>query len=107
MKPALQLRLHQQLALTPQLQQAIRLLQLSRVELEMELVEALETNPLLDLEEAEPDGDAESDAPDDIPDLATEAEPETFEIEAADDLPLDLGRERPEDRKSTRLNSSH
>jgi RNA polymerase sigma-54 factor len=49
MKPALNLRLHQQLALTPQLQQAIRLLQLSSVELEMELREALESNPLLEL----------------------------------------------------------
>ena len=94
MKPALQLRLHQQLALTPQLQQAIRLLQLSRTELEVELAEALETNPLLDLEEAEPEGDAQPDAPADAPDPAAEAEPETFEIEAADDLPLDLGRER-------------
>ena len=51
MKPALNLRLHQQLALTPQLQQAIRLLQLSSVELEMELREALESNPLLELPE--------------------------------------------------------
>ena len=51
MKPALQLRLHQQLALTPQLQQAIRLLQLSSVELEMELRQALESNPLLELTE--------------------------------------------------------
>ena len=51
MKPALHLRLSQQLALTPQLQQAIRLLQLSSVELEMELREALESNPLLELAE--------------------------------------------------------
>jgi len=50
-KPALHLRLNQQLALTPQLQQAIRLLQLSSVELEMELQEALESNPLLELAE--------------------------------------------------------
>ena len=49
MKPALHLRLSQQLALTPQLQQAIRLLQLSSVELETELREALESNPLLEL----------------------------------------------------------
>src|SRR5689334_5437102 len=51
MKPALHLKLHQQLALTPQLQQAIRLLQLSSVELEMELRQALESNPLLELSE--------------------------------------------------------
>jgi RNA polymerase sigma-54 factor len=50
-KPALQIRLHQQLALTPQLQQAIRLLQLSSIELEMELRDALESNPLLEMSE--------------------------------------------------------
>jgi RNA polymerase sigma-54 factor len=62
-KPALQLRLHQQLALTPQLQQAIRLLQLSSVELEMELREALESNPLLELSEIEnEDGEDGEDA---------------------------------------------
>ena len=61
-KPALHLRLSQQLALTPQLQQAIRLLQLSSVELETELREALESNPLLELAEPnDPDGDGESD----------------------------------------------
>ncbi|MEO8803708.1 MAG: RNA polymerase factor sigma-54 [Rudaea sp.] len=49
MKPALNLRVSQQLALTPQLQQAIRLLQLSSIELETELREALESNPLLEL----------------------------------------------------------
>lgn len=53
MRPALQLKISQQLALTPQLQQAIRLLQLSSVELEVELREALESNPLLELEDAE------------------------------------------------------
>jgi RNA polymerase sigma-54 factor len=48
MKPGLQLRLNQQLALTPQLQQAIRLLQLSQLELETELRQITETNPLLE-----------------------------------------------------------
>jgi RNA polymerase sigma-54 factor len=55
-KPTLQLRLGQHLSLTPQLRQAIRLLQLSSVELEQEIQEALTSNPLLD------DGDGE-DAP--------------------------------------------
>jgi len=50
-KPGLHLRINQQLALTPQLQQAIRLLQLSSMELEIELREALESNPLLELTE--------------------------------------------------------
>ena len=57
MKPTLQTRLGQQLSLTPQLRQAIRLLQLSSVELEAELNDALDANPLLEREE-----DAEDEA---------------------------------------------
>jgi RNA polymerase sigma-54 factor len=48
MKPALALRLSQHLALTPQLQQSIRLLQLSTVELNQEIEQALADNPLLE-----------------------------------------------------------
>ncbi|EPE5961794.1 RNA polymerase factor sigma-54 [Escherichia coli] len=48
MKQGLQLRLSQQLAMTPQLQQAILLLQLSTLELQQELQQALESNPLLE-----------------------------------------------------------
>ncbi|QIK36942.1 RNA polymerase factor sigma-54 [Caldichromatium japonicum] len=51
MKPSLQLRVSQQLSMTPQLQQAIRLLQLSTLELQQEIQAALESN--LMLEEAE------------------------------------------------------
>lgn len=50
MKPGLQVRLNQQLALTPQLQQAISLLQLSSLELGSELRQLAEANPLLDLD---------------------------------------------------------
>jgi RNA polymerase sigma-54 factor len=53
MKPGLQFRLHQQLTLTPQLQQAIRLLQLSQLELEAELRQIAESNPLLEFAEEE------------------------------------------------------
>lgn len=48
MKNALQLRLSQHLALTPQLQQSIRLLQLSSLELHQEIEQALADNPLLE-----------------------------------------------------------
>lgn len=51
MKPSLQLRLGQQLTMTPQLQQAIRLLQLSTIELQQEIQEALDANPLLEADE--------------------------------------------------------
>jgi len=51
MKPSLQLRLGQQLTMTPQLQQAIKLLQLSTIELQQEIQEALDSNPLLEAED--------------------------------------------------------
>ena len=51
MKPALQLKLSQHLALTPQLQQSIRLLQLSTLELNQELEKYLLENPLLERED--------------------------------------------------------
>lgn len=81
MKPTLQTRLGQQLSLTPQLRQAIRLLQLSAIELEAELNDALDANPLLEREDeaeadelaAPPEGDkapeaAAADATPDSPD---------------------------------------
>jgi RNA polymerase sigma-54 factor len=48
MKQSLDLKLGQHLTITPQLQQAIRLLQLSSLELQQEIQEALENNPLLE-----------------------------------------------------------
>ena len=51
MKQTLQVRLGQNITMTPQLQQAIKLLQLSAVELEQEVQRALEENPLLEQEE--------------------------------------------------------
>ncbi len=58
MKPSLQLRISQQLALTPQLQQSIKLLQLSTMELNVEIERMLLENPML--ERADGDYDAES-----------------------------------------------
>src|SRR5512140_3732356 len=56
MKHSLQLKLSQHLTLTPQLQQSIKLLQLSTVELNQELERYLLENPLL--ERVDPAGDA-------------------------------------------------
>jgi RNA polymerase sigma-54 factor len=53
-KPSLQVRLSQHLALTPQLQQSIRLLQLSTLELHQEVGQMLEANPFLELEDDAP-----------------------------------------------------
>jgi RNA polymerase sigma-54 factor len=69
MKPRLQTSLGQHLVMTPQLRQAIRLLQLSTAELELEIASAVESNPLLDWEEnaplETPSGEASSG--DDVP----------------------------------------
>ncbi len=51
MKQSLSLKLGQQLTMTPQLQQAIRLLQLSTLDLRLEIQQAVETNPMLELVE--------------------------------------------------------
>jgi RNA polymerase sigma-54 factor len=51
MKPTLQLRISQQLTLTPQLQQAIRLLQLSTQDMHQEIARLLEENPMLEVAE--------------------------------------------------------
>lgn len=51
MKASLQLKMGQQLTMTPQLQQAIRLLQLSTLDLQQEIQSALDSNPLLDVDE--------------------------------------------------------
>ncbi|KTD38903.1 RNA polymerase sigma-54 factor (sigma-L) [Legionella nautarum] len=61
MKPSLQLSINQQLTLTPQLQQAIRLLQLSTLDLQQEIQQVVESNPMLEItpneekEEARPE----------------------------------------------------
>lgn len=72
MKLSLELKLGQQLTMTPQLQQAIRLLQLSTLDLQQEVQQALENNPLLE----EEDSATESNA-DDTTDQATDAPSET------------------------------
>jgi len=53
MKQSLQLRLGQQITMTPQLQQAIRLLQLSTLDLQLEIQQALESNIMLEVAEEE------------------------------------------------------
>ena len=57
MKQSLQLKLGQQLTMTPQLQQAIRLLQLSTMDLQQEIQQAIDSNPMLEV--ADEDNDPE------------------------------------------------
>jgi len=66
MKPALQLKLSQHLALTPQLQQSIKLLQLSTVEMQQEIERYLLENPMLERDDDAPEsfsGAQQFDAP--------------------------------------------
>jgi len=56
MKPTLQFRLSQHLTLTPQLQQSIKLLQLSTVELNQEIERLLMENPILERDDGDVDG---------------------------------------------------
>ena len=74
LKPSLQLKLGQTLTMTPQLQQAIRLLQLPILDLNAEIQEALEENIMLEME--------------DLPELPKTSAESTAEVEAikADDL---------------------
>ena len=84
MKQSLQLRLGQHLTMTPQLQQAIRLLQLSTLELQTEVQQALESN--LMLETAEEDRDIElSESPSNGADTDANVEP----VDIPKDLPVD------------------
>jgi RNA polymerase sigma-54 factor len=97
MKQSLDLRLGQHLTITPQLQQAIRLLQLSSIELQQEIQDALESNPLLEENEdesSEPraDGETDSDTTDSSDDMdATAADGES------DVMDIDMERTSLED----------
>ena len=78
MKQALQLKIGQSLTMTPQLQQAIRLLQLSALEMEQEIQEALESNPMLEVAEEDYDDRPDGSDPNvtDTPESATAASDE-------------------------------
>ncbi len=77
MKHSLQLKLGQHLTLTPQLQQSIRLLQLSTLELNQELEQMLQDNPLLEREE-----DDETGSSAEVPAHTAEAEAQSTETAA-------------------------
>lgn len=96
--PRLDLRQSQSLVMTPQLQQAIKLLALSNLELEAYLAEALEGNPLLDTAAPDSDGPAGDEGEAEAPREADEA-PDTdlalsSDAGTADDLDVDFAEER-------------
>ncbi len=90
MKQSLQLKLGQNLTMTPQLQQAIRLLQLSTLELQTEVQEVLESNPMLEQDEGAPSqesADNERDSDRNAKDSADNADQNIDNI--PDELPVD------------------
>ena len=95
MKQSLQLKLGQHLTMTPQLQQAIRLLQLSTLELQHEIQEALDSNPLLELiepgsgDDAAPQAGSTSAQESGDPSAADAPEPDFAEHVAAEAIPAD------------------
>lgn len=79
MKPSLVLKMGQQLTMTPQLQQAIRLLQLSTLDLQQEIQEALESNPMLERQEDGEDFDNTDPLADNLEQTSPAAAENTFE----------------------------
>jgi RNA polymerase sigma-54 factor len=88
LKPSLQLKLGQQLTMTPQLQQAIRLLQLPALELQAHIRELLESNVMLEpVEEADATGSFEAvgEAPAPVAETAAAPAQTTNNVEVVDD----------------------
>mgnify|MGYP002816151406 FL=1 len=108
MKQSLSLKLGQQLKMTPQLQQAIRLLQLSALELEQEIQDNLDANPLLEVEDefnSSEGGESSrvSEAATDIADAQlgeASAEDHSKSPEIVGDYPNDFDNDRPDNLPS-------
>ncbi|HZC37980.1 MAG TPA: RNA polymerase sigma-54 factor, partial [Sphingomicrobium sp.] len=93
--PSLSIRQSQQLVLTPQLTQAIKLLQLSNLELEAFIAEELSKNPLLESPSGEDEGEASpvGQAGDDVEGEGAADDPGADDLirgQADDDRPLDV-----------------
>lgn len=88
--PRLDLRQSQQLVMTPQLQQAIRLLAASNLEIETFIGEALEANPLLDTGSVTREEDGPSSEPDDIPRDEFTSDQLIAQGQGEGDAPLDI-----------------
>jgi RNA polymerase sigma-54 factor len=103
MKQSLQIKLGQQLTMTPQLQQAIRLLQLSTLELSLEVQQVLDSNIMLEMEDGTELGDTGLDLVSSSAEGASEGageesdwestaegEPEELTATTTDDIPVDM-----------------
>jgi RNA polymerase sigma-54 factor len=83
MRPALQLKFSNQLSLTPQLKQAIKLLTMSNLELDVEISSMLESNAVLELDDDLGSAPSADDCVNEVDRRALEAANEPFEVSAA------------------------
>jgi RNA polymerase sigma-54 factor len=88
MKQSIQLRLGQQLTMTPQLQQAIRLLQLSTLDLQQEIQETLDSNFMLERDEESNNAESEDGTNRGTADVTVDRSEREFN--AAEDIPEEL-----------------
>jgi len=89
MKQSLQLRMGQQLSMTPQLQQAIKLLQLSTLDLQQEIQQALDSNMMLEVAEDEGDSLNEQKVVENTVDKTDQTSSEGSQTDVPDELPTD------------------
>lgn len=97
MKQSLQLRIGQQLTMTPQLQQAIRLLQLSSLELQTEIQEVLESNPMLEIEDENQSTDNTEHSNNDASPSRDNETQEAQESHEAENIDINDNQEIPDD----------
>ncbi|WP_428355469.1 RNA polymerase factor sigma-54 [Methyloprofundus sp.] len=89
MKQSLQLRMGQQLSMTPQLQQAIKLLQLSTLDLQQEIQQALDSNMMLEVTEEERTSLQEQSVVENKVDTTDRMSSEGSQTDMPDELPTD------------------
>ncbi|MFM8341070.1 MAG: RNA polymerase factor sigma-54, partial [Methylomonas sp.] len=98
MKQSLQLRIGQSLTMTPQLQQAIKLLQMSTLDLQQEIQQALESNMMLEVDE----DDLQSTEPREKKiDNSDQVTSEGSQTDIPDELPVDVSWDDVYDTSST------
>jgi len=95
MKQSLHFKLGQQMTMTPQLQQAIRLLQMSTLDLQQEIEQALESNMMLEVGEDEHDAQTLEPMPEKKIDTSDTATSEGSQTDIPDELPLDSSWKTP------------
>ncbi|MGZ8142926.1 MAG: RNA polymerase factor sigma-54 [Methylosarcina sp.] len=89
MRQSFHLRLGQQMTMTPQLQQAIKLLQMSTLDLQHEIEQALESNMMLEVSEEDSSFQVVEPIPEKKTDTSDQATSEGSQTEIPDELPID------------------